>query len=147
MSKSIRLLIADSDIDFADRLRAMLHEQTDIKVVEIVRDGQGAVNGCKLILPDLILMDLRLPMLDSVRAIQSIAAENKRIKVLVTSAMANDPYAVEAIKVGASGYIEKNGDNNNEAIIEALQQVAAGEALMNPALASSILEEFHRLTD
>jgi DNA-binding NarL/FixJ family response regulator len=147
MGKPIRLLIADKDMEFARKLREALHNQADIKVIEIVRDGQGAVNVCKMTLPDLVLMDLRLPVLDSVRAIQAITADNERVKVLAISSIVNDRYAVEAVKAGAWGYIEKNGEADVELIINAIRQVAQGDAWLNPALASSILAEFHRLSD
>lgn len=147
MGKPIRLLIADKDMEFARKLREYLHNQADIKVIDVVRDGQGAVNVCKMTLPDLVLIDLRLPVLDSVRAIQSIIADNEWVKVLAISAVENDRYAVEAVKAGALGYIEKNGEVDAEVISKAIRQVAQGDAWLSPVLASSILEEFHRFSE
>ena len=100
LMKQIRILIADSDVNFSQSLQDFLRTQADMKVVNTLRDGQGAVDACKKELPDLILMDLHLPVLDSIRAIKSILAQNERIKVLVVSSIPNDRYAVEAVKAG-----------------------------------------------
>jgi DNA-binding NarL/FixJ family response regulator len=143
MSQSIRILIADNDINFSKNLKEFLDRQEDMKVVNIVRDGQGAINSCKETMPDLVLMDLRLPVLDSIKTIQHIVAHNERIRILTTSAIPDDRYALEAIKVGACGYVEKNV--GNEAMTKTIRQVAGGDVSLNPALAASILEEFHRL--
>lgn len=147
MSQLVRVIIADNDTDFSKNLYQFLKQRTDINVVDIVRDGQGAVNACKEYLPDIVLMDLRLPVLDTVRAIQTILAQNEHVKILGMSSVTNDRYAIEAIKVGAKGFIEKNGKMTYNVIIDAIQQVANGEVLLNPELASGILEEFYRLSD
>ncbi|MCP4612997.1 MAG: response regulator transcription factor [Planctomycetes bacterium] len=146
MSQPTRILIADSDIEFSKKLQDFLDKQEGIKVIDVVRDGQGAVNTCKEALPDLVLMDLHLPVLDSIRATKSILTQNERIKILGLSSIPNDRYAVEAIKVGASGCVEKNGKTSYDEIIEAIRLVENGEVLLDPKLASSILQEFYRLS-
>lgn len=146
MGLPIRILIADSDIEFTERLGQFLAEQQGMIVIDVVRDGQGTVDVCREALPDIVLLDLHLPVLDSIRVIQSILSQNERIRILGLTAAANDRYAVEAIKAGAFGCLQKNGEVHFQAILQAIQQVAAGEVLLNPALASSILEEFHRLS-
>ncbi len=146
MNQQTRILIADNDIEFSKRLQNFLDKQEGIKVIDVVRDGQGAVNTCKEALPDLVLMDLHLPVLDSIRATKSILIQNERIKILGLSAIPNDRYAVEAIKVGASGCIEKNGKTSYDEIIEAIRLVENGEVLLDPKLAFSILQEFYRLS-
>jgi DNA-binding NarL/FixJ family response regulator len=144
MSQPIRILIADNDLNFSKSLNEFLEQQQGMKVVSIVRDGQGAIDSCKEAMPDLVLMDLHLPVLDSIKTIQRIVAHhNERIRVLTTSAIPDDRYALEAIKAGACGYVEKNV--GNEVLAKTIRQVAAGDVSLNPALAASILEEFHRL--
>ena len=147
MSLQIRVLIADSDINFSEKLRSYLDKQSGIKVISMVRDGQGAVQACREALPDMVLMDLHLPVLDSIRAIQTILAQNERIRILGMSSTPNDRYVVEAIKAGASGCLEKNGEAHCNTIVEAIWQVVNGEVLLSPTLASSILQEFHRLSE
>jgi DNA-binding NarL/FixJ family response regulator len=147
MNRVIRILIADPDVKFTKKLQAFLDKQQDIKTVEVARDGQGAVKNCKEALPDLVLMDLHLPILDSIRAIQSILNQNERIRILGISTVANDRYAVEAIKAGARGCIERNGKDDFDSIVTAIRQVAAGEVVLNPTLASNILQEFYKLSN
>lgn len=142
MRKPIRILIADNDVEFSEGLKAFLDAQTDTKVVDIVRDGQGTVSACKETLPDVVLIDLHLPVLDSIKTIQSIINQNEYIKILGISSLPNDRYAVEAVKAGASGFIEKNGGSNYPEIIEAIRQIADGEVVLNSTLASYILQEF-----
>lgn len=144
MDRLIRVLIADSDIDFSKNLQDYLDQQDDIKIIDTVREGQRAVNTCKDAWPDLVLLDLHLPVLDSVRAIQSILKHNERIRILSISSIPNDRYAVEAIKAGARGYIERNGNNDFELIASAIRQVAIGEVILNPTLAFNILQEFNK---
>ncbi|MBN1218557.1 MAG: response regulator transcription factor [Anaerolineae bacterium] len=145
MSQPIRILIADSDTDFATNLQQTLGCREDLQVVEIVRDGMGAVDRCKELCPDLVLMDLHLPVLDSIKTIQQIVAYNERVRILTTSAIPGDRYALEAVKAGACGYVEKNGDE--ETLVDTIRQVASGDVSLNPALAVSILEEFHRIAE
>jgi len=141
----MRVLIADRDLDFSKNLQKFLEQHEDIKVIDVVQDGQGAINVCKDALPDIVLMDLRLPVLDSIRAIQAILGQNEHIKILGMSSISGDRYAVEAVKVGACGYIEKNGEMTYNRIVQAIRQVADGEVLLSPGLASGILNEFRRL--
>ena len=143
----MRIIIADKDIDFSNNLQKYLNQQEDINIIDLVQDGQGVVNACQEYLPDMVLMDLHLPVLDSIRAIQTILAQNEYIKILCMSSRANDRYAVEAVKAGACGFIEKNGEMTYDTVIMAIQQVVNGEVLLSPGLASSILSEFHRLAE
>lgn len=147
MSKPIRILIADSDVKFSQNLRAFLATEKDILVVDTVRDGQGAVIASAKELPDLVLMDLHLPVLDSIRAVKSILAQNDRIKILGISSVANDRYAVEAIKAGACGYVSRNGYTDYSGLAQAIRQVANGEVVLNSNLATSILKEFYKLVE
>lgn len=142
MHKPIRILIADSDVRFSKHLKAFLDEQVDTKVIDIVRDGQGTVKACKESLPDVVVIDLHLPVLDSIKTIQSIVNQNEYIKILGISSIPNDRYAVEAVKAGASGYVEKNGGSNYLEIMEAIRQIADGEVVLNSTLATYILQEF-----
>ena len=93
-------------------------------------------------LPDIILADLHLPVVDSVRAIQLIIAQNEFAKILVVSADPNDRYAIEAVKAGACGYAVKRGAESYREINSAIHQIATGEVVLNPTLASQVLREF-----
>jgi DNA-binding NarL/FixJ family response regulator len=143
MNQSIRILIADNDLNFVKGLQYALEQQADLQVVDIEHDGQGVVNSCREWLPDVVLLDLHLPVLDSVKTIQRLVAQNEDLRILTMSALANDRYALEAVKAGACGYIEKTSPF--ELMANTIRQVAGGDVCVNPALAASILEEFHRL--
>lgn len=147
MDKLIRVLIAHPDVTFAKKLQVFLDQQENMKAIELVRDGQGAVNTCKAALPDLVLLDLHLPVLDSIKTIQTILAQNERIRILGISSIPNDRYAVEAIKAGARGCLERNGKDDFDAVATAIQQVISGEVILSPTLASNILQEFYRMDD
>ncbi|GIK38695.1 MAG: hypothetical protein BroJett011_25280 [Chloroflexota bacterium] len=147
MEKLIRVLIAHPDATFAKKLQAFLDKQENIKVIDHVRDGQGVVNMCKTAMPDLVLMDLHLPVLDSIRTIQTTLAQNEHIRILGISSIPNDRYAIEAIKAGARGCLERNGKDDFCAITTAIRQVVSGEVILSPTLASNILQEFYRMAD
>ncbi len=147
MSLPIRVVIADNNAGFSESLVDFLSQQPAVKVIDHVRDGQGAVNICKEALPDVVLMDLHLPVLDSIRAIQAILTQNDRIKILGMSSDPHDRYAVEAIKAGASGCLHKHCQPSHQAIFTAIQEVVKGDVLVNPDLATSILQEFHRFSE
>lgn len=143
MNIPVRILIADSDVEFAVDLQEFLDQYDDLTVVQLTRDGVGTVNACRDMLPHVALIDLHLPVLDTVRAIETILATNPRVKILTLASQPADRYAVEAIKAGASGCLEKHIEKS--AIVQAVREVVDGEVLLNPALAFSILQEFHDL--
>lgn len=142
MDKILRVLIADNNLEFLEQFQAFLEQQGGITVVSTVRDGHGAVTACREIMPDLAVIDLHLPVLDSIRAIKSIIAENENIRILGISAVVNDRYAIEAVKAGALGYVKKNGADSFNQIAYAIRQMASGEVIIDPDLAASILQEF-----
>ena len=108
MNIPVRILIADSDVEFAVDLQEFLDQYDDLTVVQLTRDGVGTVNACRDMLPHVALIDLHLPVLDTVRAIETILAANPRLKILTLASQSADRYAVEAIKAGASGCLEKH---------------------------------------
>jgi DNA-binding NarL/FixJ family response regulator len=142
MNRPIRILIADSDVVFAYSLKRLVEQDSDMQVVAVVRDGEGVIKSCPETQPDVVVMDLHLPVVDSVKTIQRIVDWNEQIKILTTSAVVNDRYAVEAVKMGAGGYVDKTCD---DVMVKTIRQIAAGEVAVNPALAASILEEFHKI--
>ena len=144
MNKPIRLVVADNDVQFLQRINDFLDTQEDVRVVSVVRDGLGAVVASRETLPDVVLIDLHLPVLDSIKTIQTIVAQNEHMRILGFSSIPNDRYAIEAIKAGARGYVQKNGSGalNYEEIVSAIRQVANDEVVLDPALAFHILQEF-----
>jgi len=146
MNSPIRILIADSDTHYSENLKDFLNRQAGLKVIDIVHDGPGIVKSCKGELPDLALIDLHLPVLDSIRAVQLILSQNERIKILGLTAIPHDRYMIEAIKVGASGCIEKNGHDGFDEVITAIHALKNGEVFLNSIVARLILQEFNLLS-
>lgn len=142
MNRPIRVLIADNNQQFLQQLTSFLAQQEGLTVVHTTRDGQGTVTACQETRPDLVVIDLHLPVLDSVRAIKQIKTQNEQIKILGMSELANDRYAIEAVKAGANGFVKKNGPNSYQDIAWAIEQVAQGEVVLDSTLALNILEEF-----
>ena len=140
--KPVRIVIADHQQEYLEQLQPFLEAQGDIRVVRVARDGQGAIEACQETLPDLILIELHLPVLDGVKATKNIVEKFRQIRVLGTSAIPNDRYAVEAVKAGASGYVKKNGPASFQEIAGAIRQIAAGEVVLDAVLAAHILQEF-----
>lgn len=146
MNRPIRVVLADRDPGFTESLGRYLDQQPHIKLVAVARDGQGAVDACREFMPDVALLDLHLPVLDTVRAIAAIIEHNQRVKVLALTENPEDRYTVEAVKAGASGCLEKSEQEDYHKIVSAIQNVLEGEVLISPRLASSILEEFQRIS-
>ncbi len=142
MDKTLRILIADNNLEFLEQFQGYLQQHSDMTVVSAVRDGHGAVTACREIMPDLAVIDLHLPVLDSVRVIKSVIQENENIRILGISAVDNDRYAVEAVKAGALGYVKKNGSASFNQIVHAIRQIASGEVIIDSNLAARILQEF-----
>ncbi|RMF04705.1 MAG: DNA-binding response regulator, partial [Chloroflexi bacterium] len=105
MSQTIRVLVADHNLEFAGRLSDFLNRQAGICVAAVARDGHGVLHQCRETLPDVAVIDLHLPVLglDSIKTIKAVVLQNQNIRVLAISRQAADRYAIEAVKAGATG--------------------------------------------
>jgi NarL family two-component system response regulator LiaR len=139
MNSPIRVLIADDHPIFRKGLRALLTTEDDIQVVGEARDGVEAVAAAAALRPDVILMDMMMPQLNGVETTRQILAQQACVRVLVLTAFGTDDLILSAIKAGARGYLLK--DSRPEDLIEAIRQVARGEASLEPCIASRILTE------
>jgi DNA-binding NarL/FixJ family response regulator len=139
---SVRVLIADDQAMVREGLSVLLGAQADIEVVGEAVDGQEAVDKAAELRPDVVVMDVRMPVLDGLEATRLIAAGN-RAKVLVVTTFDLDEYVYEALRAGASGFVLK--DASAQALAEAVRVVAAGEAMLSPAVTRRLLGAFTRL--
>ncbi|MGB9723969.1 MAG: response regulator [Chloroflexia bacterium] len=140
----IRVLIADDHRLFRQGLRYVCQAAGGIEVVGEAEDGREAVRLAEELKPDVILMDIRMPGLDGVEATRLIAARVPSARVIILTMYRQDQYVFEAIKAGARGYLLKDVDEQE--LVEAVRAVHRGEALINPALAARLLDEFRRLS-
>jgi DNA-binding NarL/FixJ family response regulator len=135
----MRILIADDHALFRDGLRSLL-EARGVDVVGEAANGREAVDGVRRLRPDIVLMDLNMPVLDGLAATRLISAEQRDVKVVILTASEEDADLFEAIKSGAQGYLFKNLASNE--LLQLLEGVARGEPALTPALARKLLVEF-----
>jgi len=134
----IRLLIADDHPVVRDGLRGMLNSQPDFEIVGEAPDGEEAVRLAAALKPDVVLMDLRMPIMDGVAAIGEIKARQPEIQVLVLTTYDSDADILPAVEAGATGYLLK--DSSREALYAAVRAAARGESALTPAIATRLLE-------
>jgi DNA-binding NarL/FixJ family response regulator len=140
---SIRVVIADDQEVVRAGFAALLDGLDDITVVGTARDGEDAVEVTHRCRPDVILMDVRMPVMDGIEATRRIVTEvapPPRVIVLTTFDL--DEYVYEALSAGASGFLLKDG--TAETLFEAVRVVAAGDALLTPNVTRRLIDEFVR---
>jgi DNA-binding NarL/FixJ family response regulator len=139
----IRVLIADDQAMVREGLSVLLNAQPDIEVAAEAADGQEAVRKAAEARPDVVLMDVRMPVLDGLEATRLIVAGAATPKVLVLTTFDLDEYVYQALRAGASGFLLK--DASGQQLAEAVRVVAAGDALLAPSVTRRLIAEFSRL--
>jgi DNA-binding NarL/FixJ family response regulator len=137
-----RLLIADDQALIRVGLRKILENEPDMTVVAEANDGEDAVSVAHRLRPDVVLMDIRMPVLDGIEATRRIVRILPLTRVLVLTTFGLDTYVYEALRAGASGFMLK--DAPPEEIAAAVRIVASGQALLAPAVTRAVIEEFAR---
>jgi DNA-binding NarL/FixJ family response regulator len=137
----IRALIADDQALVRDGFALILESQADIEVVGQAADGSEAVHACRELQPDVVLMDVRMPVMDGIEATRQIAAQGPS-RVLMLTTFDLDTYIYDAFLAGASGFLLK--DVRRSELIHAVGTVALGETLVAPAITRRLVEEFVR---
>ncbi|WP_433201227.1 response regulator [Nocardia sp. CA-107356] len=139
---SMRVLVVDDQDLFRAGFRLILQAQPDITVVGEAADGLEAVEHAVELQPDIVVMDVRMPRMDGVAATARICAQTSA-KVLVLTMFHLDEYVYDALRAGASGFLLK--DVRREQLVEAVRVVAAGEALLAPAVTRRLIADLaHR---
>jgi DNA-binding NarL/FixJ family response regulator len=140
---NIKVLIADDHPVVREGIATMLSAEPDITVVGEVSNGLEAVEKALTAKPDVILLDLRMPVLDGASAMQRIRTRNKMVKFIVLTTYDTEEYVFKAIEAGAQAYLLK--DVPGEEIVEAIRNVVEGKSVIEPAIASRVLERFARM--
>jgi DNA-binding NarL/FixJ family response regulator len=138
---SIRVLIADDQSLVRAGFRLVLENHPDIEVVGEAADGDQAVHSAGRLKPDVVLMDIRMPVLDGIAATARIT-ERHPARVLVLTTYDLDEYVYDALQAGASGFLLK--DTPPEQLADGIRAVAGGEALLAPSVTRRLIEEFAR---
>ncbi|WP_344449034.1 response regulator transcription factor [Actinocorallia aurantiaca] len=140
---SIRVLIVDDQGMVRTGFRVFLNVQPDIEVVGEAADGAAGVEMAARLLPDVVLMDIRMPVMDGLAATRALLAEPDPPKVLMLTTFDLDDYVYEALRAGASGFLLK--DASAAELAEAVRIIAAGDALLSPSVTRRLISEFSRL--
>jgi DNA-binding NarL/FixJ family response regulator len=136
------VLIADDHSLVREGMRAMLAREPGLEVVGEAENGRQALEMCRELRPDLVLMDVRMPKLDGMAATQAIKEEYPSISVLIVTTHESPEYLMDAIRAGAAGYVLK--DSTKQELLDAVRRVLDGESPLNQELAMQLLQ---RLTD
>ena len=141
-TESARLLIADDHALVREGLRTVLSGEDGIQVIAEARDGQEALSSCRELQPDLVLMDVRMPVMDGLEATRRIKEEMPQTSVVMVTMHENPDYLFEAIKAGAAGYVLK--DASGERLLGAVRRTLEGESPLDEELAMRLLVRLAR---
>jgi DNA-binding NarL/FixJ family response regulator len=136
------ILIADDHALVREGLRTMLSGEEGIEVIAEANDGRQALNICRELGPDLVLMDVRMPVMDGLEATRKIKAEMPKTSVMMVTMHENPDYLFEAVKAGAAGYVLK--DASGERLLSAVRRTLEGESPLNQELAMQLLVRLSR---
>jgi DNA-binding NarL/FixJ family response regulator len=140
---TIRVLVADDQSMVRAGFRMLLGGEEDIEVVAEASNGLEAVDKAARYDPTVVLMDIRMPELDGLEATRRILAADATARVLILTTFDLDEYVYEALRAGASGFVLK--DEPPEQLLAAIRTVAAGDALLSPAVTKRVIAQFTRI--
>jgi DNA-binding NarL/FixJ family response regulator len=137
---SVRVLLVDDQALVRAGFRMILEAQDDVRVVGEAGDGMQALELCRAEQPDVVLMDIRMPVLDGLEATRRLVLEQPATRVLVLTTFDADEHVYDALHAGASGFLLK--DVGRDDLVRAVRTVAAGEALLAPSVTRRLLADF-----
>jgi DNA-binding NarL/FixJ family response regulator len=137
---TLSVVIADDQAMVRTGLRSILDGEPDLRVVAEVGDGSAALAAVRQHDPDVVLMDIRMPVLDGISATRQLTSEGRATRVLILTTYDLDEYVYDALRAGASGFLLK--DATAEDLIGAIRTLAAGDALLDPAVTRRVIEAY-----
>jgi DNA-binding NarL/FixJ family response regulator len=137
MSDVTRVLIVDDQEVVREGLRAILSTVPGLDIVGLAANGAEAVEEVATLLPDVVLMDLNMPIMNGIEAIRALQATHPDVRILVLTTYDAEDWVLDAIRAGANGYMLK--DAPRERLIEAIKGTAAGESHVDPGVAADLL--------
>jgi len=141
----VRVLLVDDQALFREALGTLLSVRDDIEVVGEAADGQQALRQAAALTPEVVLMDLRMPVLDGIAATRRLRVDQPDIRVLALTTFDDDEDVFAALRAGAVGYLLK--DVSSERLVEAVRAAARGESVLQPSVAAKVVARFAELDD
>jgi NarL family two-component system response regulator LiaR len=139
---SIRILLADDHTILRNGIRALLEDEPGMRVVGEAEDGRAAVGLACQLKPDVLIMDIAMPLLNGLEASRQIKQQCPEVKVLILTMHDNEEYIRQVLEAGAMGYILK--DAAARELISAIRTVYRGEAVLSPAVTRLVIEDYLR---
>jgi len=137
MSQPIRILLADDHVMLRQGTAEILRKEADIEVVGEADNGQQAIDLARRLRPDIVVMDVRMPVLSGIEATRRIRESMPEVQVLVLTAYDDDQYIFSLLQAGASGYLLKTAPVNE--LVNAIRLVRAGESPLDPSIARKVV--------
>lgn len=141
----IRVLLVDDQPLFREGVHTLLSLQPDLEVVGEADNGEEALRLAARLRPDVVLMDLQMPVLDGVEATRRLRLTQPDCRVIALTTFDDDEYVFEGLRAGAIGYLLK--DTPSVKLLEAIRAAARGESFLQPSIAAKVVAEFSRLAD
>lgn len=141
----IRILLADDHSLFREGLRSLLEDQDDIEIVGEAEDGLEAISLVSQLNPNIVLMDINMPVVNGVEATRTILRDNKKVDIIILTMYPQDEHVFEALKAGAKAYLLK--DTRSRKLLEVIRSVSKGQAVIDAEMTARLLNEFRRLSD
>jgi DNA-binding NarL/FixJ family response regulator len=145
MKEPIHIMLVDDQALFREGLRTLLSVQPDFKVVAEAANGEEAIRLAHEYRPEVILMDLRMPILDGVSATRRILASLPDCRVIVLTTFDDDEYVFDGLRAGAMGFLLK--DTSSEKLFDAIRAAVRGEYFLMPSITARVMAEFSRLSN
>ncbi len=143
MAETVRVLLVDDQRLMREGLRTLLELEPGLEVVGEAGNGEEALAAYKRLRPDVVLMDVRMPVMDGVEATRHLRARFLTARVIILTTFDDDEYVLEGLRGGALGYLLK--DVSVQDLVEAIQTVMAGGVLIEPSVARKVVAELARL--
>ena len=136
----IRLMIADDHKLFREGIKALLAVTDDIEIIAEAENGDSAIQICRELQPDLVLMDINMPGLNGIKATEQILEKQPQTRIVMLTMLEDDASVFNAMRVGARGYLLKGADPKE--VLSVIRAVAEGQALFGPAIATRLMNYF-----
>jgi NarL family two-component system response regulator YdfI len=137
----IKILIADDHLIIRQGLRLILETENDFEIVGEASDGAEALSLCKKLKPDIVLMDLRMPNMDGLTAIEKLRVDQPQIAVVILTTFNEDDLMLRGLRAGARGYLLK--DTDRATLFNTIRAAARGETLLKPEIMARVLSQAH----